>query len=165
MFLVAIFILASVVNVMTEEQKDTIKARNIPGINVPDPYSKGCVSCHKNNPEMRFDGRLSAILHSWNDAVDAKVLAKAQTMVPEGVILQGKHAFRVTPETSIPEACNKCHGKIKSAPRLFQLLHKIHLTGNQDNLFMTKFQGECTYCHKFDTRKGIWSIVSAKEGE
>jgi hypothetical protein len=163
-FVVAFLILAVVIKVMTQEPKDTPKARNIPGVNVPDQFPKGCVSCHKNYTDAKYDARLSTIITSWAEAVDPKILAKVQSAAPEGVTFKGKHPFKVTAETSIPEACNKCHGKMKNAPPLFQLLHVIHLTG-ADNHFMTAFQGECTHCHKLDLQKGTWSIVNAKESD
>jgi len=163
--LLAAFVLGSFLNLLAQETKETPSPRAIPGVNAPDQFPKGCVSCHKNYPDMKFDARLSTIMSAWNDAVDPKILAKAQAMAPEGVTLKGKHTFKFSAETNIPEACNKCHGKMKSAPPLHQLLHVIHLTGDKDNHFMTMFQGECSHCHKLDQKTGIWNVVSAKEGE
>jgi hypothetical protein len=160
--LAIIFVLAAVIQVMTEEPP---KPRSIPGINAPDKFPKGCVSCHKNYPDQKMDARLSTILTAWSEAVDPKILAKVQPVAPEGVTFKGKHPFKVTSETSMPEACNKCHGKMKNAPALSSLLHVIHLIGDKDNHFMTDFQGECTSCHKLDPQKGIWSIINGKESE
>lgn len=163
-----ILVMAAALKVMTEEPA---KPRMIPGINAPDQFPKGCVSCHKIYPEMNMDARLSTIITSWADVVDPKILAKLQSVAPEGVTFKGKHPFKVTSETSIPEACNKCHGKMKNAPPLFQLLHVIHLskssisTDDANNHFLTMFQGECTHCHKFDSQKGTWSIVNGKESD
>jgi hypothetical protein len=164
-FVISLFIITVVIKVMTEEPKEAPKAREIPGINVPDQFPKGCVSCHKNYTETKFDARLSTVFTSWADAVDPKNLAKLQASAPEGVTYKGKHPFKVKAETSIPEDCNKCHGKMKNAPPLFQLLHVIHLTGGSENNYMTAFHGECTHCHKFDAKTGIWTIVNAKESD
>ena len=161
--LVVFLLVAAAINVMTQDAKEAPKARSIPGVNVPDQFPKACVSCHKNYPDMKFDGRLSTILTSWNEAVDPKILTKAQAVAPEGIVLKGKHSFKVTAETSIPETCNKCHGKMKNAPVLSQLLHAIHLKGD-DNHFISMFQGECTHCHKLDA-KGVWTVPNGKEGE
>jgi hypothetical protein len=57
-----------------------------------------------------------------------------------------------------------CHSKrSKTAPPLAALLHLVHFTGGDENHFLTIFQGECTYCHKFDTKTGVWKIPSGPE--
>ena len=163
LILIAVFLItASVINLSAG---DTTKVRYIPGINGPDQFPKGCVSCHKNYTDVKYDARLSTLLTAWYEAVDPKIIAKLQPSAPEGVTYKGKHPFKVTAEANIPEVCNKCHGKIKNAPPLNQLLHVIHLTGDKNNHFMTAFNGECTHCHKLDPQKGTWTIVNGKETE
>lgn len=158
---VAIIFITSVINVMTEEPP---KPRSMPGINAPDQFKNGCVSCHKNYPEMKYDGRLSTILTAWSEATEPKILAKVQAIDPT-ITLKGKHSFKPNSETSIPEACNKCHGKMKNAFPLFQIVHAIHLSNDKDNHYLNMYQGECTHCHKLDPVKGTWSIINGKEAE
>lgn len=142
------------------------KVRSIPGITDADQFTKGCVSCHKNYPDMKMDARLSTVLKEWNEGVKPEVLAKFQAAAPEGVVLKGKHPWKPDANTSIPEACNKCHGKsMKTALPMTQLAHVIHLIGGKDNHFISMFQGECTHCHKLDMKTGAWSMVNAKESD
>jgi hypothetical protein len=51
------------------------------------------------------------------------------------------------------------HPKVEVA----RMAHPVHLTGGDENHFMTLFQGECTHCHKLDRATGAWSIPSAPE--
>lgn len=164
LLVVAFLIAITVIVARTQDAKEAPAARNIPGVNAPDMFPKGCVDCHKNYPEMKMDVRLSTVLNGWGEAVDAKLLAKVQTVAPD-IALKGKHKFKVTDQTNIPEACNACHGKMKTAPPLHQLLHVIHLTGDKDNKFISMFQGDCTHCHKLDAKKGIWTVGSGKEAD
>jgi hypothetical protein len=92
-------------------------------------------------------------------------LAKAQAAAPAGVTLKAKHP-RVMPATlrNIPGACIKCHSPAsKNAPSFAKMIHLIHLTGGDENDFLTEFQGECTHCHKLNEKTGAWSIPSAPE--
>ena len=139
--------------------------RKIPGITDTDLNPKGCVSCHKDYPTEKFDARLSVMLTAWNDKVTPTTLTKVQAIAPDGVTLKGKHTFKVDAETSIPEACNKCHGKMKTALPMSNLSHAIHLTGGKDNKFLTLFNGECTHCHKLDTKTATMTIINGKESE
>jgi hypothetical protein len=43
------------------------------------------------------------------------------------------------------------------------MMHKIHLSGGEENRFLTVYQGECTHCHKFNVPTGLWSLPSAPE--
>ncbi|MBI5324927.1 MAG: hypothetical protein HZB41_06610 [Ignavibacteriae bacterium] len=147
--------------------KDSISVPTISGITAEDKYPHACVSCHKNYKEMYFDGRISTILKEWSEkGVDEKLLAKIQAGAPDGVNLKGKHSYKSNDNTSIPEDCNKCHGKsMKTALPLSQLVHIIHLNGGKDNHYITMFRGECTHCHKLDMKTGIWSVPNGKENE
>jgi hypothetical protein len=137
-------------------------ARRIPGINAEDRFPGGCVSCHVQLPER--DARLSTAMKRWAEAVEPKLLAKVQAAAPEGVTLKGKHPPVMKSLENIPEACMACHKPTaKTAPPFARMLHVIHLSGADDNHFMTLFQGECTYCHKLDLGTGIWSVPSGPE--
>ena len=138
------------------------KAPQIPGITAKDAFPRACVDCHVVTPEG--DMRLSTMLAAWKQAVDADLLAKAQAAAPAGAKLRGKHLTATESLASIPDGCSvKCHkADSKLAPPMAEMVHVIHLTGGAENLFLTKFQGQCTHCHKLDA-KGKWTVPSAPE--
>ena len=149
---------------ISQEPKAPTEPRKIPGITDKDIFTNSCVSCHKNYPDMKYDARLSTVLAAWKEKVTPEILAKAQSIAPEGITLKGKHPYIAKTDDNIPEACNKCHGKtMKTAFTLSKLIHVIHLTGGKDNHFLTMFNGECTHCHKLDLKTGSWSVMNGKE--
>jgi len=140
-------------------------ARKIPGLTAKDEFPKACVSCHINIPERKMDTRFSTLLGQWRVSVEPALLAKAQAAAPAGVTLKGKHP-RVPPGAlrNIPTACIKCHTPTsKTAPAFARMIHLTHLTGGDENHFLTEFQGECTHCHKLNEKTGAWSIPSAPQ--
>jgi cytochrome c553 len=139
-------------------------ARKLPGVDAPDPFPRGCVDCHVNTPERNLDTRLSTLMNGWTKEVTPALLAKAKASSPSGMPLKGKHPVAKSSLQNIPRGCVSCHGTAsKKAPPLGRLMHQIHLTGGDDNRFMTLFQGECTNCHKLDATTGAWSIPSGPE--
>lgn len=137
-------------------------ARKIPGINEKDPYPKGCVDCHVKTAGM--PAPLSADLKDWTSKVDAALLAKLQAVAPKGMQLKGKHPNVAAMTKEIPASCTKCHAKgSKMAPSLASIVHELHLAGGDKNTFVAKFDGECTYCHKFNEKTAEWTIVSGAE--
>ncbi len=149
--------------------QDTIsepKMRAIPGISAVDSFPHSCVSCHKNFPDRKMDVRLSTILSEWKEKIPDEALAKYQASAPEGITLKGKHPSSVDGQASIPEVCNKCHGKsMKTALPFSRLMHVIHLSGGNNNIYLSVFGGECTHCHKLDQVTGAWSIVNGNEAD
>jgi len=138
--------------------------RQIPGVVAADPYRNACVDCHLNYVEMKLDARFSTLLQRWSAQVEPRLLAKAQASAPQGKTLKGKHPNTAGAVQDIPAKCLVCHGKnSKLAPPFAGMLHLIHLTGGEQNHFLTLFQGECTYCHKLDLSTGSWRIPSAPE--
>ena len=85
-------------------------------------------------------------------------------MVGAGARLRGKHVPAGDSLASIPDGCSvKCHkADSKLAPPLAEMVHVIHLTGGPENVFLSRFQGQCTHCHKLD-EKGRWKVPSAAE--
>lgn len=139
-------------------------ARKIPGITVEDPFPNACTDCHLNYVEQNLDVRFSTLLGHWSHEVEPKLLAKAQASAPEGVKLRGRHPEGADAVDDVPGACLECHGRdSKRAPPFAVMIHNIHLTGGQENHFLTLFQGECTYCHKLDLSTGAWSMPSGAE--
>ena len=148
-------------------EKDPMKlppARKIPGLTMEDKFPKGCVDCHINMPDINQDERISTLMSRWYKNAGAKLLDKAKAVTQSGIGLKGIHPPASESLKDIPAACIACHSeKDSKAPPLVPLLHSIHLTGGEDNHFLTIFQGECTHCHKMDPGKGIWSTPSNPE--
>ena len=139
-------------------------ARKIPAITSEDRFPGACVDCHLNYTDMNMDTRLSTLMQAWYKEVDPRLLDKIRSSVPQGLELKGKHPEAEAALKDIPKGCLKCHYKnSKKAPPFAGMLHKIHLTGGEENHFLTLFQGECTHCHKLDLATGQWSIPSGAE--
>lgn len=138
------------------------KPAQIPGITAKDTFPRACVDCHVKT--AGGDMRLSVLLAAWRQSVDADLLAKAKAAGPPTATLRGKHPAAAESLTNIPDGCSaKCHkADSKLAPPMSQMMHVIHLTGGAENPFLTKFQGQCTHCHKLDA-KGDWTVPSGPE--
>jgi hypothetical protein len=129
-----------------------------------DLFPKACVSCHTVDKAKGADHRLSTALAQWSAGkVDAGLLAQVKASMPAGVALKGKHPAAEDSLEDIPNACLDCHDAgSKKAPPFGQLLHLVHLTG-ANNAFVGTFKGDCTHCHKLDTKTGAWSMPSGPE--
>jgi len=137
--------------------------RAIPGINADDPFPMACVSCHVVLPDGR-DVRLSTLATQWTTGVDSLLLAVSQAAAPQGLVLKGRHPDVSSAFADIPARCLTCHARTSTmAPPFARLLHLVHLSPQPTNIFLTMFQGECTYCHKLDKATGAWSIPSGPE--
>lgn len=141
-------------------------ARAIPGITTDDQYPRGCVDCHINYEEMNRDTRLSTIIAEWATSVPPNLLDTAQAVAGPKLKLKGVHPRlrAVGILGGIPAVCIGCHEhETKTAPPLIPLLHKIHLAGEGEAVFLRVFQGECTHCHKLDGTTGLWRVPSGPE--
>ena len=138
--------------------------RQIPGLNAADPHPHGCVDCHVNMKDFNMDVRLSTLLGKWSAGVEPKLLEAAKAAAIDPAKITGKHPAAAGALKSIPNGCMPCHGKTsKTGPPFARLIHKIHLVGGDSNLYMGYYQGDCTHCHKIDTKTGAWSMPSAPE--
>jgi len=147
-----------------DEQKQLPPARKIPGLTIEDKFPNGCVDCHINMPDIKQDERISTLMTRLGKHVESNLLKKAQAVSPVGLTLKGMHPSANASLKNIPAACLGCHDKrTASAPPFAALIHVIHLTGGDNNHFLTIFQGECTYCHKMNITTGIWMIPSGPE--
>ena len=147
-----------------DDQMKLPPARKIPGLTVEDKFPNGCVDCHINMPDIKKDERISTLMSKWNKKVETKLLKKAQAVASAGATLKGIHPSATVSLKNIPAACTTCHSKTsRTAPPLAALLHTIHLTGGEENHFLTIFQGECTHCHKMNVATGVWTIPSGPE--
>lgn len=134
--------------------------RAIPGITADDPFPQACVSCHVVLPDG-MDVRISTLLGLWMQGADSALVALAQSAAPAGMTLTGTHP--AASASDIPKNCLMCHGRTSTmAPPFARMLHRIHLT-TEGGIFLSMFQGECTYCHKLDRTTGAWSIPSGAE--
>ena len=140
-------------------------ARKIPGITAPDTHPAGCVDCHINYVDMKLDARFSTLMKGWATQVPPALVSHAKSAAPAGLAIAGKHpAVPAGSFKNIPGSCLACHGQTsKVAPPFARMIHEIHLTGGDKNHFLTMFQGECTLCHKLDTKSGAWAIPSGPE--
>jgi len=139
-------------------------ARGIPGITVEDQFPRACVDCHVNYEEMNRDTRLSTLIAQWTTQVEPQLLETAQAVAGPGLELTGVHPRVNAALGDIPAACLGCHeSKAANAPPLPPLLHKIHLGGGDEAVFLRVFQGECTHCHKLNKDSGQWWIPSGAE--
>lgn len=138
------------------------KPAQIPGITAKDTFPGACVDCHAKTAEG--DMRLSVQMAAWHQSVDAALLARVKAAAPAGATLRGKHPGAAESFANIPNGCSvKCHkADSKLAPPMAQMMHVIHLRGGADNLFLTKFDGQCAHCHKLDA-KGDWTVPSGPE--
>lgn len=130
-----------------------------------DPYANGCVDCHIVYKDKGLDERLSVALKQWTAGkVDPGLLAKAKASAPAGLTLKGKHPDATDSLDDVPTACLDCHASTsKKAPPFTRLIHLVHLTGGARNNFVTVFKGDCTHCHKLDSKTGEWSLPSGPE--
>jgi len=150
------------VNAASPEAAPTPRA--IPGINADDMFPSGCVNCHLNFTDRNMDTRISTSLTKWTEKVDPKLLEKAQASSVEGVVLAGRHPAATESLADIPLACIECHRSMpEKAPSFGPMVHLVHLSGGQENHYMTLFQGECTHCHKLDLQTGKWFMPSGYE--
>lgn len=139
-------------------------ARQIPALNAPDLFPRGCVDCHVDRPDLKMDTRLSSLMRGLAGGARPELLAAAQAAAPAGLTLTGKHPDAEAALADIPRNCLECHGATsQEAPPFGRLVHRIHLTGGEQNHFLTLFQGECTHCHKLDAASGEWMLPSGQE--
>jgi len=138
--------------------------RAIPGSTVADSHPQACVSCHLDMPDIGIDARLSTFMSRPAVEVEPRLLSKAQAVMEGSHVLTGKHPSVGDALESIPSTCIDCHDAAPdAAPRFSQLMHAIHLTGGDENHFLSIFQGECTHCHKMTAGTGRWAVPSGKE--
>jgi len=138
--------------------------REIPGLTTEDHFPLGCVDCHINMPERNQDERLSTLMSHWSQRVDPGLMEKTRAVSPAEMVFKEIHPRAPASLKDIPATCLSCHEKLSTrAPPLAPLLHAIHLTGGEENHFLSIFQGECTHCHKLDRDTGVWSIPSGPE--
>lgn len=139
-------------------------ARSIPGITAEDPHPSGCVDCHVADPARNLDARFSTLFRLWNERPDSRFLARMQPLAPAGVTLTGAHPSAGYSLADVPNGCRACHGVDSTkAPPLASMVHLIHLTGGDANVFLTVYQGECTHCHKLDPVTGAWRVAGGPE--
>jgi hypothetical protein len=142
------------------ERPDAV--REIPGLTGQDPFPRGCVDCHTQRDGLAAP--LSVLMSRWYRGITPRLLQFAELSAPAGLRLEGRHPRAERSLRDIPSGCLPCHGpNARRAPAFGPLVHMIHLQGGAENGFLSKFGGECTYCHKPDTARGVWRVPSAPE--
>ena len=138
--------------------------REIPGITTEDVFPHACVDCHVNDPESGNDYRLSTILGRWNSAVEPEILEIARSVSGPDAEFEGMHPRVPAARMDIPGDCLACHesGEDDSMP-LAAFVHKVHLAGGGESVFLRLFRGECTHCHKLDSETGAWRVADGTE--
>jgi len=139
-------------------------ARAIPGISAEDQFPNACVDCHIDYTDINLDTRFRTLMAQWAEKVDSGVLEIARDVGGPGINLVGVHPLVDAALHDIPAACFSCHqsGASGVVP-LVPLLHRIHVGGGSDAVFLRVFQGECTHCHKLDRTTGQWHVPSGPE--
>lgn len=132
--LLAAWVVAAVVAAMAAEAPEVPE---IPGITVPDPKPGGCNDCHRKVDETR-DYTLAAGLR-------AMIAAKTHPKVSERLMVE------------LPKQCLTCHQEGGKHP-FSEVLHRAHLVGGAKNPFITRYQGQCTYCHSLDPKTGKMTV-------
>lgn len=155
---------AALHQVIASEPGSMPEPGDIPGITTADMFPSGCVDCHLNFIDRNMDTRISTQLAKWMEKAEPELIAKAQAASPEGVTLAGKHPSAAQSLADIPSACLECHNRMpREAPDFAQMVHLVHLTGGQENHYITLFQGACTHCHKLNSNTGKWFVPSGME--
>ncbi|MBE0478971.1 hypothetical protein IBX65_07655, partial [Candidatus Aerophobetes bacterium] len=118
-------------------QEEEVELVEIPGITVEDTKPAGCIDCHRKVSEER-DYRLTRYIEE---------LARKE-----------EHPDVVAAMNTIPTDCMTCHSKtaakaLRTEP-FATMQHRIHLVGGEENHFITVYQGNCTWCHAFNTETG-----------
>ncbi len=140
---------------------DPAPTHKIPGINADDPHAQACVDCHVKTDAA--DMRFSALMAKWIAGADPKLVAYAKAVAPDSTKITGKHPT-TSKFTNIPDRCFNCHSATsKDAPPFSGLMHLVHLSGGDQNAFVSKYGGDCTNCHKLDLKTGKWAIPSGDE--
>lgn len=164
---VALVFLVAMAAVTTTQRPASAQtgARQIPGITAKDAYPNGCVDCHVAG--KTGDMRISVLMAKYATAVPPGLIDKAKASSPAALAarIKGKHMPVPNPKANVPQSCmTACHKKGSTvAPPFAQLMHTIHLQGSAQNTFLTTHKGECTFCHKLDSKTGAWKIASAAE--
>ena len=134
-----------------------------PGLNAQDPFPRACVDCHVYLPAEKRDLRLTTLLKHMSVKTEPSLLSRLSNITPGGKPLQGRHPEVNSSKLSIPADCISCHKEnSSSAPPFAGMMHLIHLSG-ENNHYLALFQGECGFCHKFDTKIGAWTVPSSPE--
>jgi len=138
--------------------------RAVPGVSAADLHPNGCVDCHVRISEPEVDARFGPLMAKLAQEVEPELLEMTRATAPEGVTIRGRHPPVPKALRNIPASCNPCHAKdSRVAPPFAKLLHRIHLSSDPENVFMTVYQGECTHCHKLDAATGAFSMPSGPE--
>jgi hypothetical protein len=157
------------VGVVVFTQESEVPA--IPGITTTDEKPDGCVSCHKERPDINRDFRLSKHIQEWaTEGADEEILDLAKAAWPEAS-LSGKHpdVAGMIATQELPTFCLNCHADGSDKP-LSSYLHLQHFVGGEENHFITSYGGFCTNCHAVNLDienppAGAMTVKTGKESQ
>jgi hypothetical protein len=104
----------------------------LPGLVSTDPFPKGCVDCHKMQPDGKSDYRLSTALKAL-DIGGGK-----------------KHPDITAVVKEVPTGCTMCHKAGTAAGLISTRVHEAHYKAKADSVFVKAYGGECLNCHTLD---------------
>ncbi len=134
------------------------------GPNISDPFPRGCVDCHVVLPAEQRDVRLSTIMKNLTERVDPRLQTRLTKLVAGKTVLTGQHPNLLGATLDIPAVCLSCHrADSTEGPPFAEMMHLIHLAGGNDNHYISLFNGNCSFCHKFDQHIGTFMVPSHSE--
>lgn len=109
----------------------------LPGIVSADPFPKGCVDCHKVQPDGK-DTRISVLIKQVSKHPDISAIIK-----------------------SVPADCGMCHRAGVAAGPIANAVHKQHFEAKGSGAFVRTYAGECLSCHAMDATTFAVKVKSA----
>ena len=110
----------------------------LPGLVSADPFPKGCVDCHKLQPDGKSDFRLNVGLKAVSGHPDVTSIVK-----------------------NVPTDCAMCHKAGTKANELNIRVHEAHYGAKGDTTFVKSYGGECLNCHVLNTTTFEMKVKSA----
>lgn len=164
--LMLIFLSMSPVLSVAEGMKtmENISSSPSPDLDPGDHFPRGCVDCHVVLPADQRDVRLSTIMKKLSEQVDQRLMDRVANLVQGKSTLKGQHPTLRDSSLNIPADCLNCHRTGSNvAPSFADMMHVIHLSGGNDNHYLSLFQGNCRLCHKFNPQSGTFMVPSYTE--
>ena len=109
----------------------------LPGLVSADPFAKGCVDCHKVQPDGK-DTRINVLLKQVPKHPDISAIVK-----------------------NVPTDCGMCHKAGAAAGPIANSMHKQHFAAKGNSAFVKTYGGECLNCHTMDATTFAVKVKSA----
>lgn len=143
---------------------EKVSLNPVAGLDNRDSFPRGCVDCHVVLPEEQRDVRISTIMKNLAERVDPRLQARLAKGATGKAGLHGRHPALLSDSLEIPAICQNCHrADSATVPPFAEMMHLIHLADSEDNHYISLFNGDCSFCHKFDPYAGTFSVPSHTE--